>query len=209
MVLGRASAGSGDIDVASQVATLEIAEPFFTMAFEKSAAELGQQADVIVRIAKQRDFAGAATAELLGLPAKTSTDPQPQTFTQDTKDLVFKVKIEPDSHPGKFETLVCRAIVTINGEPITHTFGGGELRIDEPLPPKADAPPPPTATDARTGRDGSSEETADASRTVAAAEAATGWRGLPRARNRQLHTDPSNQSIHEPTELIGRRRRFL
>jgi len=27
-----------------------------------------------------------------------------------------------------------------NGEPIVHTLGTGELRIDEPLPPKADAP---------------------------------------------------------------------
>jgi hypothetical protein len=98
---------------------------------------------VIVRIEKLRDFAETAAAELLGLPAKTATDPQPLTFAQDTKDLVFKVNIEPDSRPGKFQTLVCRAILTINGEPITHTFGGGELRIDEPLPPKADAPPPP------------------------------------------------------------------
>jgi hypothetical protein len=143
VVLGRANAGAGDIDVASQMATLEIAAPFFTMAFEKSAAELGQQAEVFVRIAKQRDFAGAATAELLGLPAKTATDPQPLSFTQDTQDLVFKVKIEPDAHPGKFQTLVCQAVLAINGEPIMHTFGGGELRIDEPLPPKADAPPPP------------------------------------------------------------------
>ncbi|MHB8970868.1 MAG: PPC domain-containing protein [Pirellulaceae bacterium] len=142
VALGRAGTGNGEIDVASQLAQLEIAEPFFTMAFEKSAAELGQTADVIVRITKNRDFAGAATAELLGLPAKTSTDPQPLSFTPDTQDLVYKVKIDPDARPGKFETLVCRAIVTINGEPITHTFGGGELRIDEPLPPKADAPAP-------------------------------------------------------------------
>jgi hypothetical protein len=143
VVLGRASAGSGDIDVASQLATLEIAEPFVAIAFEKSAAELGQQADVVVRITKQRDFPGPATVELLGLPAKTSTDAQPQSFTPDTKDLVFKVKIEPDARPGKYETLVCRTVISINGEPVMQTFGGGELRIDQPLPPKADAPPAP------------------------------------------------------------------
>jgi hypothetical protein len=143
VVLGRAGTGNGELDVASQLATLEIAEPFFTVAFEKSAAELGQTADVIVRIAKNRDFPGAATAELLGLPAKTSTDPQPLSFTPDTQDLIFKVKIEPDSRSGKFQTLVCRAVVTMNDQPIVHTFGGGELRIDEPLPPKVDAPVPP------------------------------------------------------------------
>jgi len=143
VVLGRSNAGSGDIEVASSFATLEIAEPFVTMAFEKAAAELGQQADVMLRITKQRDFPGPATAELLGLPAKTSTDAQPQSFAPDTTDLIFKVKIEPDARPGKFQTLVCRAVVTINNEPIMHTFSGGELRVDEPLPPQADAPAPP------------------------------------------------------------------
>ncbi len=150
VVLGRANTGNGEVDVSSQFATLEIAEPFFTMTFEKSAAELGQTADVIVRIVKNRDFPGPATVELLGLPAKTATDPQPQAFQPDTTDLTFKVKIEPDSRPGKYETLVCRAVVTINGEPIMHTFGGGELRVDEPLPVAAAAPatPPPPAPEA-------------------------------------------------------------
>lgn len=142
VALGRANTGNGEVDVSSQFATLEIAEPFFTMTFEKSAAELGQTADVIVRIVKNRDFPGPATAELLGLPAKTATDPQPQSFQPDTTDLTFKVKVEPDSRPGKYETLVCRAVVTINGEPIAHTFGGGELRVDEPLPAAAAAAPP-------------------------------------------------------------------
>jgi hypothetical protein len=31
-----------------------------------------------------------------------------------------------------------------NNEPITHTLGTGELRIDKPLPPKVAAAPPPT-----------------------------------------------------------------
>ncbi len=158
VVLGRADAGGGTIDVASQPALLEIAEPFFTLAFEKSAAEIGQQADVIVRIEKQRDFAGTASAELLGLPAQTSTDPQPLAFTQDTQHLTFRVDVASDARPGKHQTLVCRAVVTLNGEPIVHTFGGGELRIDEPLPPAAEAAsaapqpapaPAPTAAPAR------------------------------------------------------------
>jgi hypothetical protein len=29
----------------------------------------------------------------------------------------------------------------VEGEPVTHTLGTGELRIDAPLPPKPDAPP--------------------------------------------------------------------
>jgi len=38
--------------------------------------------------------------------------------------------------------VVCRAVVTQNGEPVTHSLGTGELRVDEPLPPKPAAPQP-------------------------------------------------------------------
>ncbi len=144
IVLGQSQAGNGNIDVASQQAQLEIADIFVDLAIEKSAAELGQEADVLVLVTKKRDFAGTATVELLGLPAKTAlVDPRPLEFNQDTKELVFKVKVEADARPGKNQTLVCQAILTQNGEPIVHTLGSGELRIDEPLPPKADAPVPP------------------------------------------------------------------
>ncbi len=144
VVLGRASGPNGDIEVSSQLATLEIAEPFFTLAFEKAAAEQGQTADVVVRIEKHRDFPGAAVVELLGLPAGASIDPQPLSFTADQTDLVFKVHVAADARTGKHQTLVCSAIVTLNGEPVAHTFGGGELRIDEPLPQtKAEPAPSP------------------------------------------------------------------
>ncbi len=143
IVLARAKVGNGNIQVASQQAQLEIADVFFTFTFEKSAAELGQETEVLVRIEKKRDFPGNAIAALLGLPAKTSlVDAKPLAFTQDTKDLAFKIKVAPDARPGKLQTLVCRATVTIEGEPIVHTLGSGELRIDKPLPPKANAPKP-------------------------------------------------------------------
>ena len=142
IVLARSKVGNGDVDIASQAANLEISDRYFTFAFEKAAAELGQEAEVLVRIQKQRDFDGTATAELLGLPAKTATDPKPLEFTKDTADMLFKVKIEPDARPGKYQGLVCRATVTVNGEPVVHTLGAGELRVDQPLPPKVDAPAP-------------------------------------------------------------------
>jgi len=141
IVLGRSKVGNGNLEVASQQATLEISDVFFTFAFEKSAAELDQETEVLLHVDKKRDFPGSATAELLGLPAKTTlVDPKPLEFTPETEELVFKVKIGPDARPGKYQTLVCRATVTMDGEPIVHTLGSGELRVDQPLPPKVDAP---------------------------------------------------------------------
>ncbi len=142
IALARAKVGDGNIELASQQASLEVADTFFDFKFEKSAAEQGKETDVLVRVEKKRDFEGPAQIQLLGLPAKTTTAAEPQTLTKDTTEVVFKVKVEPDARPGKYQTLVCRAIVTENGEPITHTLGAGELRVDVPLPPKADAPPP-------------------------------------------------------------------
>jgi hypothetical protein len=142
IALARAKVGDGNLEMASQQANLEIADSFFNLKFEKSAAELGQDADVLVRIEKKRDFEGDATIQLLGLPAKTTTAAEPKPINQDTTEVSFKVSVAADARPGKFQTLVCRAIVTQHGEPITHTLGTGELRIDKPLPPKADAPQP-------------------------------------------------------------------
>jgi hypothetical protein len=140
IVLGRSKVGNGNIEVASQQATLDISDVFFSFNFEKTAAELGQEADVLVRIDHKQEFPGPAKAELLGLPAKTAlVDPAPVEFDQETESLVFKIKIGEDARPGKFQTLVCRATVTMHDEPIIHTMGSGELRVDKPLPPKANA----------------------------------------------------------------------
>ena len=37
----------------------------------------------------------------------------------------------------------CQVVITQNGEPIVHNIGTGALRIDVPLPPKANTPAPP------------------------------------------------------------------
>lgn len=142
-VLADATVGNGNVSVSSQLADLEIAEPFFTFAYGQAAVEKGQETDVVVTVTKNRDFEGPATVELLGLPNEVTT--AQGAITKDSTEVVFKVKTTANSPAGKHQTLLCRAIVTANGEPITHMIGTGLLRIDEPLPPKADAPAPVAA----------------------------------------------------------------
>jgi hypothetical protein len=68
-------------------------------------------------------------------------------MTKDSKELVFNVKTTANSPVGKHKTVICIATIMANGEPIVHTLGTGELRIDEPLPAKpAEAAPMPAAT---------------------------------------------------------------
>jgi hypothetical protein len=150
VVIGRAGHGGGTVECSTQFADLNVADSFFNLAFQKSAVELGQETDVVVKVEKKADFPGNAKIELVGLPAGTSTTPV--EVPNGTAELVFKVKSDSAvSKPGKYNSLVCRTVFNINGMNVVQTQGTGELRIDAPLPPKpmtaaAPAPmPQPTA----------------------------------------------------------------
>jgi hypothetical protein len=83
----------------------------------------------------------------LGLPAGVTAEPL--KITKDASQLAFKVKTAKESPAGKHKSLLARATVIEQGEPVVHMLYGGELRIDVPLPPKPDQPaaaPMPAAT---------------------------------------------------------------
>lgn len=141
VVLGEATVGNGSVLVSSQLADLVISEPYFTFGFQTAAVEKGQGTEVVIKVNKVKDFEGEAKVELLGLPHQVTTEPM--AFTKDTAELVFKVKTGAESPVGRHGTLLCRAIAMTDGEPVQHNLGTGELRIDAPLPPKANEPPPP------------------------------------------------------------------
>ncbi len=143
-VLGTATVGDGPVTVSSQLANLEVAEPFFRFAFNSTSVDQGRQADLAIKIEKKRDFPGKAAVELLGLPNEVTAPPQ--EITKDTPQIIFPVKTTANSPVGQHKTLLCRAIVTIEGQPITHLLGTGELRIEKPLPPKPAQAAKPQAT---------------------------------------------------------------
>jgi hypothetical protein len=137
VVLGFATVGDGQVTVASQMANLEISEPFLAFNFQAAATEKGKPTDLVIKVEKKKDFEGNAKIELLGLPNEVTTELR--EINKDATELVFPVKTTANSPAGKHKTVICRAIITAAGEPIVHTLGTGELRIDEPLPPKPEA----------------------------------------------------------------------
>jgi hypothetical protein len=132
----RRRRGTGVV-VSSQLAQIEVAEPFVTFAFNAAAVEQGHETELAVKVAANKPFEGEAAVELVGLPFETTTDPL--KLTKDTAELAFKVKTTPQSPVGRHKTLLCRATVMVNGEPVVHNLGPGELRIDAPLPAKPNA----------------------------------------------------------------------
>lgn len=135
-VLGSAPVGNGRVETSTQLVDLNIAEPFFKFTFEKAAVEQGQATEVAINIEKLTDFPGEATVELGGLPSGAATEPT--KFTSGAEEILFKVNCVKEARPGRYTTLVAVAKFTLDGEVVTHTIPGGELRIDAPLPPKVE-----------------------------------------------------------------------
>ena len=131
-VIARAPHAGATVESSSQLVDLNVVEMYHTIAFQKAAAEQGQETEMVVKIEKKADFVGEGTAELLGLPPETATTPLP--FTKDATELAFKIKVNPAARPGKYAQLVCRTTFQHEGEPVSMTVGTGELRVDAPLP---------------------------------------------------------------------------
>jgi hypothetical protein len=145
-VLAYADAGKGPVWVSSQLFTLEIAAPFVTFAMERSAGEQGKPTTLFTKVTVNAPFDGAAKATVVGLPAKVTTPTL--DLTKDTKELSFPVTIDKTSPAGQHKNIFCQVVVPVNGEPVLHNVGGTELRVDVPIPPKANEPPKPAAAPA-------------------------------------------------------------
>jgi hypothetical protein len=144
-VIGQGENG-GESLVSSQMAELEVAQPFVTFAMDRSAVEQGQKTEIVATINHVQPFEGTATAKLVGLPNKV-TVPE-LTFTKDTKELVFPVMTDPASPEGRHKNVFATVVVPMAGVEVVHrTVGGTELRIDKPLPKPVEKPKPqPTQT---------------------------------------------------------------
>lgn len=137
--IGYANVG-GNSFASSQMATLEVTEPYINLALQRSSVELGQETELVATVEILKDLAAPAKVQLVGLPHKVTAEPM--EITKDTKELVFKVKTEAGSPAGNHKNIFCSVVVTENNETITHSrVGSTELRVDKPLPkPVAKAP---------------------------------------------------------------------
>ncbi|MFK7820719.1 MAG: pre-peptidase C-terminal domain-containing protein [Planctomycetaceae bacterium] len=141
--IGYANVG-GNAWVASQLAHLEISEPFVNVKLARTAVELGQETEMVATIEVKKEFPGKAKVELLGLPHKVVGETK--EIDKAAKEIVFKVKTDKASPAGAHKNVFCRVTLMDQNEPIIHSrLGVTELRIDKPLPPKKNAPKPKPA----------------------------------------------------------------
>ncbi len=142
-VTAVADAGKGPVWTSSQLFVLEVVPPMVTLAQERAAMEQGQAGQVFGKVTVPAPFVGEATVKLIGLPAKVTT--ADIKVTKDSKEFAFNLATVKESPAGKHGTY-CQVVIVHNGETLIQNAGGGELRIDVPLPPKVAAVAPPMPT---------------------------------------------------------------
>ena len=140
-VIAVGDAGKGPVWTSSQLFALEVVPPMVTLAQERTAVEQGKAGQVFGKVSVPTPFEGEATVKLIGVPAKV-TAPDVK-ITKESKEFAFAVTTDKTSPAGKHSTY-CQVVIVHNGETFYQNAGGGELRIDVPLPPKVAATPPPT-----------------------------------------------------------------
>ena len=140
-VLGEADI-NGPMWVASDLADLDVAEPFMQMKLEMAAAEQGKPCSVLAHIEQHTKFDGDAEVKLVGLPPNaTASD---MKITSSDQQVVFNVNTTPQTPVGQHGTLFCQVTVMKDGEPILHNLGRtGTLRVDPPPQPKKGEQPKP------------------------------------------------------------------
>jgi hypothetical protein len=139
-VRGEATVGNGPVMVASPFINFRIAEMYVKFTFQQAAIEQGKESELVVNVETTKPFEGNAPVTLYGLPNKVTTTAM--ELNKETKELIFKLKAEADAPPGKNQNLFCQVVIMENGEPVLHNLGTGQLRVDQPLPPKPNAPAP-------------------------------------------------------------------
>jgi hypothetical protein len=137
--LGQADVGGAGW-VSSQLATLNVAEPYVAFAMERAACEQGQPAQIYCKITHSHAYEGAAKVQVVGLPNQV-TAPEME-LPAGKEELIFPVTTTAESPAGTHKNIFCQVVITENGEPVVHQVGSTELQIDKPLPMPENKPAP-------------------------------------------------------------------
>ncbi len=127
-VLGTANVDGGPLHASTQLAPLEVAEPFVLGKVETLATEPGKSARLVCKLEHKRPFPAGAKLRLLGLPEKLGAPALP--LVKDQPEAVFDLKIPEDMAPGAFRQLSCVLEAAVDGDAVRQTVSsGGTLRI--------------------------------------------------------------------------------
>ena len=123
----------GQAWASSQMAELEVAEPFVTASIPRMSITRGESTQLVCKFNQLKPFDGDAKVEILGVPANVTVEPA-KTINKETKEIAFTITTNEKSPFGKHGGLFCRLTITKNGEPIVSRAGSAVLQINKPKP---------------------------------------------------------------------------
>jgi hypothetical protein len=137
LVLATTDSGFGPVTIASEFVELDVQDALFQFKFNKTMAEQGKSADVVVGIELKGPTEGTVEVEILGLPPGTTCATPKLAVPVDAKQLVFPLTIPAETRAGNYKTIVARGTVTSAKGLISQTNGNAEVQIDVPVAPPA------------------------------------------------------------------------
>lgn len=137
-VLGSANVDGGPVYVSSQLAPLEIAEPFVVGTVAAVTISPGQEAKLICKLTQRKPFEGRAHVHIRGLPDQiTASDGE---ISSADKEVVFTLRADAGLAPASYRNFLCTADIIHNGQIIPHNLANGAvIRV---VPPKKAAAAP-------------------------------------------------------------------
>ena len=128
-IVGAADVG-GAVRASTQLATIEVAQPYLQIALDRANVEQGKQVELVGKVTVAKPFTGPAKVKLVGLPPKLSS-PEIE-ITAETKEIRIPVKADAACPPGLVRNLFCQVTLLHEGEPVQHSTGNVELRVNAP-----------------------------------------------------------------------------
>jgi hypothetical protein len=151
-VLGSADI-KGAVWVSTQLAKLQIAEPFLAAKFDMASIEQGKSGKIVCKLEQKSKFEGKAKIELRGLPAGVTANPASKEITASDTEVSFDLTTSAKSPPGQHKNLLCQVTIMKDGEPVIQNVGqGGILRIDRVAAPKETKNPSVASKDKEGGK---------------------------------------------------------
>ncbi|MFM8476976.1 MAG: serine protease, partial [Planctomycetaceae bacterium] len=134
-VSGDSAQGSERIRVSSPVVSIDVAEPFVTLASEPQSLRRGERLAYRWSVKQVRPFTGSARVRMLGLPVGvTAVGPEP-TIDSSSTEVAVELEATDDALLGLVGDLKCDVRFPGDGaaQEISLRTGSGKLRIDPRL----------------------------------------------------------------------------
>ena len=135
VVMATTDLGAGPINLSSEFVNVDVTDSLFDFKFQKTMAEQGKSANVIVNAKQKRPVEGVVEIEVLGIPPGTQVATPKVPFAADGTQVSYALQVPPETRAGNYKTIICRATVTSDKGVITQTNGNGEVQIDVPIAP--------------------------------------------------------------------------